>query len=451
MQETPLFARYADLIGLDMGITIRSNEDLVEILQVDRVRSARSKLAPVKKSRWFSWDQCCHDQIEEFWSMRMLLVHEFGELTLEEELRLWTAHGEAASGGMKLALHCSTWTTWVTVKVLQLAGQPLWSWYTKFVEDVKTPHDGFQRTLAMVEEKWLLDDQFCSLVKVLSDAEQISLVEQYMRLSEQHLGPDSPCNMDSFVDQLYFYLLSLLEKRACSVSKWNCGPEAYAGLLSHDSDEAQRGLDLLLSDWKALVLLEQSPSNQMIACDLRVTVPPILRVIFQLSEIGRHEDARSLLNPLLVVLPDTKMVEDIHGVIRNDARLNLNKVQTFAQVQQCIVSSSALESRQVNHPVALTKQIFKRRWKSTSGGMSWKTQFCGKSEKLPKKFSRLLGEKKWQTVSEDTLQRSSAAWQLVRFYVKFELRRKQLALLVPWQIWLCFSLENRKCSFSCCC
>ena len=186
----------------------------------------------------------------------------------------------------------------------------------------------------------------------------------------EHLGADSPCNMDSFVDQLYFYVLSLLEKRACSASKMNCGPEAYAGLLSHDAEQAQRALDLMMSDWKALVLLEQSQTNQLIAGDLRIAIPipPVMRVIFQLCEQGFHDQARELLKPILVTFPDTKCIEDIHGVIRNDARLNINKRQTFAQVQRCILGSSALESREVPHPVALTKNVFKRRWKRTRGG-----------------------------------------------------------------------------------
>jgi uncharacterized protein (DUF1499 family) len=426
-EETPLFAQYAELIGLDMGVAIRTKEDLEEIFMslVDQVKSARLKLAPVKKSRWFSWHQCCHDQIREFWTMRMLLAHEFGDLNLDEELRVWTA---PESGGMKLALRCTTWSTWVTTKVLELGGQPLWSWYTKFIEDVKTPHDGFNRTLSLIEDKWLSDEQFRNLAKVLSDVEQITKVNKYM----EHLGADSPCNMDSFVDQLYFYVLSLLEKRACSASKMNCGPEAYAGLLSHDAEQAQRALDLMMSDWKALVLLEQSQTNQLIAGDLRIAIPPVMRVIFQLCEQGFHDQARELLKPILVTFPDTKCIEDIHGVIRNDARLNINKRQTFAQVQRCILGSSALESREVPHPVALTKNVFKRRWKRTRGGLSWKVQFNAKAEKLPRKHSVLLGEKKWQTISEDTLQRSSAAWQVVRFYMKFNLRQRRLALCVHW-------------------
>lgn len=77
-----------------------------------------------------------------------------------------------------------------------------------------------------------------------------------------------------------------------SLSKMNCPPDVYAGLLSEDDDLAQQALDMLLSDWKALMILEQSPAHQTLAGDLRVSVPPVMRLVYQLCEQGLHTKAK---------------------------------------------------------------------------------------------------------------------------------------------------------------
>lgn len=358
----------------------------------------------------------------------MLLMNEFPEEEVDAQTKAW-ARLRSEKGGLKLALRCTGWTTWLSVCVLYIGGQPLWTWHSKLVEQVKTPQHGLQRTISLTGGKWLGDKQLQDLIQVLWTSDHFVKMSRYLEISKQFLPPDSDCDMDRFVQELFFYVLSLLEKRAASLSKLSCPPEAYACMLSTDQEAAQLALDLLNSDWKALMLLEQSPSNQVLAKDLRLTVPPVLRLVLQLSELGHHESSIRLLRAMILVLPDTKFIEDVHGKVRNDARANMNKGQTYAQIQQVIVGSRGFESRRIPHPAKLTKNAFKTRWKSTSGKCSFKSAFVAKSERLPPKYSCILGAKKWDTISEQSLHRSASAWELVRYYVKHNLRSKHLKLM----------------------
>ena len=279
--------------------------------------------------------------------------------------------------------------------MLYLGGQPLWTFYASLVRDVKTAQHGLARTMSLAIDKWLGDEQFRGLVQVLLRSENFDRIGRYLEFSQHHLPEGSDCNMESFVHELFFYILSLLEKRASSLSKYNLPPEVYADLLSEDDQLAQPALDLLLSDWKTLVALESNAKHQTLAADLRVAVAPAVRLTYQLFEQEQQESGKKLLKGMLLVLPDSKLIEDIHGRIRNDARANISKKQTFNQIQQVVMGSSALESRGINHPAAVSKSVFKLRWKQTSGKRSFKAAFVSKTEKLPKKYSRLLGSKSW--------------------------------------------------------
>lgn len=360
----------------------------------------------------------------------MLLEHEFPhEPSVDKSDKSW-ARLRSENSGIKLALHCLSWRTWLSVNVLWIGGRPLWSWYADLVKKVKSPAQGLARTISLAQG-WLGDKQFKDLILVLSTT-NFSKIGSYLEMSLQHVEQDSTCNMDSFVEELFFYVLSLLDKRASSLSKMNLPPDVYSGLLSDNEDVAQPSLDLLLSDWKSLVIIEQTQCNQTLAGDLRVSVPPVMRLVFQLSERGDHVRAKKLLRSLVHVLPDTKLIEDIHGRVRNDARMNINKKQSNFQIQQVINGSAALESRGVNHPAALSKDVFRRQWKRTNGKGKAKACFIPRSSKLPKVYSQLLGSKRWGTVSEESLHRSAAAWQLVRHFAKNQLGRRQIKLSESW-------------------
>ena len=207
LQETPLFAAFAELIALDMNMAIRSIADVKEIFEnlVCQLKSAQHKLAPVKTSRWFSWHQCCHDQFQEYWSMRLLLTHEFGDQDVDTATNRTFARLRDDASGMKLALHCTSWRTWLSVKVLWLGGQPLWTWYTDQVKNVKCPEKGLGHLRSLAGGNWLQDSQFRCLVKVLPQSEEFIKVGKFLELAKQQLGPNPETCMGAFVEELFFY------------------------------------------------------------------------------------------------------------------------------------------------------------------------------------------------------------------------------------------------------
>lgn len=424
-----MFAEYSDLISLDMGgVPIRSQADLREVFEslVDQLKSAQCKLAPVKTSRWFSWHDTCHAQMREWWALRMMLLHEFPDEVIVDDTSKGWASLRSDAGGLKLALHCTTWRTWLSVNVLYIGGQPLWSWYSNLVKKVKSPEQGLAQLISLASNKWQESQQVIDLVALFGNSEQFDRIQNYLAISPKHLGPDATCNFASFVEELFHYVLSLLERRSSSLSKHSCPPEAYSTLLTENDndDDVQRTLDLLMGDWQHFLKVQQSRGNQLLSADLQNSVDPTVRLMYQLFEVGRHDCGRRILRSLLYVLPDTKFVEDVHGRVRNDARLNANKRQTFAQVQQVIRDSDAFESRGILHPAKLDKSTFQRRWKKTKGGQSWKASFVPKTEKLPEKYGSMLGTKWWNTISEESLHRSSAAWELLRFHTKHSIASK---------------------------
>ena len=357
----------------------------------------------------------------------MLFLHEFPGETVDSNNKAW-ANLRSEAGGLKLALHCTSWRAWLSVWVLYLGGQPLWTSYAATVRDVKSPHDGLKKTMSLANDQWLGEEQFQGLVNVLLKSETFERIGQYLEFAKRHVPEGSDCNMESFVQQLFFYVLNLLGKRASSLSKFNLPPDAYAQLLSSDEDLSQASLDLLLFDWKNLVAIESHPKHKLLASDLALAVSPPVRLAYQCYELGKAQSAKKILKGLLLVLPDSKIIEDIHGKVRNDARANAKKAQTFNQVQQVIVGSGMIESRGIPHPPAVTKNVFKRRWSSTSGKRSFRSAFVPKSEKLPKSFSLIMGPKTWAAITEKSLHRSAAAWTLLRHFVQKNLRNHGVSL-----------------------
>ena len=122
------------------------------------------------------------------------------------------------------------------MNALWLGGRPLWNWYADLVQKVKSPAQGLARTISLAQG-WLGDKQFKDLIRIVSTT-NFSKIGSYLEMSLQHLEHDSTCNMDSFVEELFFYVLSLLDKRASSLSKVNLPPDVYAGLNSGNEDVA---------------------------------------------------------------------------------------------------------------------------------------------------------------------------------------------------------------------
>ena len=150
--------------------------------------------------------------------------------------------------------------------------------------------------------------------------------------------------------------------------------------------------------WKDLNVVRSSPVRLLHMFYERVDFSPA-------SHSGRH-----LLHGLLETLPDNKVVEDIHNNIRRCAKAQPNPVLGLCHIQDLIVSSDVMKSRDIPHPAELTKEVWCRNFKKTTGRYKRKSHHAWK-HKLKERWTAIMASNKtWHTMSEDTLRRTAAAW-----------------------------------------
>ena len=210
----------------------------------------------------------------------------------------------------------------------------------------------------------------------------------------------------------------------------NSPPEVYAAaVVLDDPVRTVAAVQLMKNDWDILRRLEHSKSQSTseILDDVRYTVSKPMRLVYQLYQADLTEKGRDILASLVTRLPDTKFVEDIHQTIRGKAQSQPHEKLNHRQIQSLVETSQTFESRGILHPAALDKKAMLSRWASTKPSDS-KQQFLAASEKLPKVLADILGSKKWPSMSEECLSRSSACWAWLRHYVSEKMNGQNIKL-----------------------
>ena len=444
-QDSLVFEEFATLMSLDLGVKLETADDMEKLFEsLAELETFRHKKSCVKSGRWFSWANACHDHFPEFWATRMLLksMHEseqspddhshsgktFSELRKDDD-----GHG---AGGLRLALRCCSWQMWYSISALKLPGDVLWKWHSAMVKQIKTPQQGLVRNMEMSGDQWRFDSQFEMLAKTLEDKPQMEKILKYHSASFVHLGPSAAQEaLQNFSQDLWHYVVGLLGKRGSSQSMYTSPPECYACILHSNEDIAQNALDWMMDDWKNLMLLEQSANKKCtdLASDLGLTVSKPMRLVYQLFSCGRIAGGRQLLKALLKRLPDTKLIEDIHQRLRTTALSNPSNKLGLREVQTLIETSGVFEERKILHPAKLDRTAFKSRWLSTQTEQT-KSLFHSGSVQLPKPFAAIMARKTWCTMSEETLARSSCAWEWMRHYITKNLKSDGVSVQEPWAI-----------------
>ena len=107
-------------------------------------------------------------------------------------------------------------------------------------------------------------------------------------------------------------------------------------------------------DWNALIKLEKQiakyPGSMPFMRDLELVITPVVRLMFLSFEENNFHflspAGRSVMAGLLSVLPDSKIVEDCHGVLRLANKKMKNRRMTFHAMQDLLTrTSTVLESR----------------------------------------------------------------------------------------------------------
>ena len=184
-------------------------------------------------------------------------------------------------------------------------------------------------------------------------------------------------------------------------------PEIYVGVLSSSPTKRDCAILQLKKDWQRLVRLEQRRAtlgpardlwNDLISC--KYNVVRLMYCAFERDQFRSNSiPGCRLLHAMLDVLPDNKLVEDGHNDMRKDSkRTCLSKKRAYYRFQNVLGSESLFEKRGIQHTAKLTRAYFTREYKETFA-TSEGFRFESRSHKMRRRWYRILGAKRWQTIS----------------------------------------------------
>ena len=98
--QSNVFRKYAPAIAHDFGMCLDSEEDYIDLFDAVpfMAKSFTRTMDVAKMGRWFSWNSCGHQQLQEFWVAKM--IYEFdlaGEVQDPDEAEVGFADLEAAA------------------------------------------------------------------------------------------------------------------------------------------------------------------------------------------------------------------------------------------------------------------------------------------------------------------------------------------------------------------
>ena len=129
---------------------------------------------------------------------------------------------------------------------------------------------------------------------------------------------------------------------------------------------AQVASALLERDHKAILQVEQLAANSgrvvQILEDLKQVVTPPVRLMMMSFEENNYQSSspsgRHALSGLVCTLPDNKLVEDLHGVIRNDSKSQKTRRQTVHHMMELLTNSKMLASRSIPQKAKIDRETF---------------------------------------------------------------------------------------------
>ena len=459
-----LWQEFRERIAFDAGESVINDNRLWE--SMSELESFKNKGTLIKPARWFSWNQCCDEFLPEFHTLKMLCKYEYGDNIRPldeidedqpEERTLTVSFGHKVNpetkqsvredefilkrlekmkksvdprkelnmlkslcGGFKLAYKLMTEELYDNCRLLACITRPLWNWYTLQIKHCKSPQDALKYSQQMTSS-WMKDKHVQETLALLGQPETFCWC--------QHRGT---VHLEKKVCGLVFHLAGL---RLWSNSKYSYPPECYSLLLSDDDDVRREVAGTMKEEYECLLDLEYllvqpvvpriHPHVKLLHKHIQtvLTVPSRL-----LMDAFRQDDfcvntpgekaARHILNVLLATFADNKIVEDLHGNLRNEARSKVSKKMSFSTMQSVVRSASVLENRSIRHPAKLKKEQFDRDWKDPRKQPRTKLKYVHEAgrHKMGKHWHHVMGPKRWGTLSETTLEQGAAAWRWLQHY-----------------------------------
>lgn len=429
--HSDIWLKYCHKIASDFQMPLVTEADHAALWEaVACLPSFHQKLSFPKMGRWFSWNNCAAEQMVEFHATKMLFEHHLDNpidpdiacsfdgdrAALENNAgKAKTPAAElaalkSASGGISLAYKLMSSSLQHHTKLLYTATQPCWTWYTNQVKTVKTPADGLRYCVQLAGGRWAKEPHMWSTIEhSLFDANSLRFVGL----------PPGACDAESnrIADKMLMLVWHVVSHRAWSLSRHCVPPECYANVASLDAADAEQGMISMKTAWTNLMKLEQRlhdlPAAGQLWEDLDFARSQPIRLMFCFFERDQWRCSsvagRKHLSGLLCVLPDNKIVEDVHGAIRKESKANVNSKLTSTRIQDVVMRSLVFESRKIRHPASLTKQVFCDKFKSIKYRRLAHLHMCAK-HKMSAPWTTMWGNRTWKPLTEEGNHKSQAAW-----------------------------------------
>ncbi len=341
--DSDVFKKYACKIAEDFGMPspAASREDLEAVwIRVGTLRSFNQHADIVKLGRWFSWNAAAHSQMCEFHASKMLMeafvnstdpdldAVAFDDLEARRSAKSVAADLSKlrrASGGLPLAYRLMSSQLLECVRVMYVVTRGCWTWYADEVKKVKSPHQGLQCTLAASQGRWASSQH---LQQTIHDS-------LYNRDDLKFMGIDisapSSGQTRKHAHWALMLMLHVLRNRVWSLAaRHHIPPEVYVGVLSPSPHRRAETMEAMERHWRKLTQLEQGRFASATAKQLWEDITfagnlPVrmMYMFFERSDFPRNGHCSAgikLLRGMLEVLPDNKVVEDIHNSIRRGAK-----------------------------------------------------------------------------------------------------------------------------------
>ncbi len=418
-----VFQRYVARIAKDFEQPCDTWDDQERIFNaIMELKSFKQKLGQPKISNWFAWNKMAHEQMGEFHATKCVFAAvytsdadpdedgPFDSPTSDPKAQLQAIL--KGGGGVVLAFRLMKSELQRHVKIMYIAEQACWCWYTDEIENTKAPKDACAYSLRLAGNGWQNEPHLWETIAPLQSPEKPRFME-------------IPVGESKWATRLLVLTWHIVMRRSWSLAKHSAPPESLAGLLAPAAETKARTAGELGIAHRQFLLLERRANALDDAALLRKDIifldSAAVRLVFEFYARDKYAPTSASGQKAIMAhiwcLPDNKIVEDIHQPLRLNARANVNRKLSFRNIQDTILGSGVLEKRGICHSCELSKSVWVRKYKVTKVKTTSDTHRSHK-HKLPPAWSRLMKPgKTWHTLNEETLQRASAAWVWMRAYM----------------------------------
>ena len=301
-----------------------------------------------------------------------------------------------------------------------IATQAIWSWYTREVRFIKSPDDGLAELIRLSGSDVALFEELSALIY-----NSLENQERLVWAGFRREAPDSSLEyQQTRYEEHVEVTLALLYQRGWAKFEQKLPPLCYAGLTTASNDVAANGLAntaaaLMQSHNDIIQILDVDALTDPDARDMRKLMLPwiekaCMRILYLVWESYKFNPilcglGQRLLRCFLLILPDSRIVEEVHQYLRDLNRNNRNNINNRASLFGAAVHSGVLESRGIPH-LKVSKSEFIAKYGERASKKSLKHAFRSQTHKLPERMSKLMLKGDWASPTVETTWEGTAAW-----------------------------------------